>query len=86
MCGLVGIYGVWHSRSEALVAHMIFIVLSCVKNAGVAYLTFGAESFDIHAILFISSAISGAVMVEPVSFYCSYYLYSSLNATLAFRR
>jgi hypothetical protein len=65
---------------------MTLIILTMIKNIGVIYLVARTSSVSKMEYAVLGISIMDTIFIEPGAFYCSYYLYQSMQATLTFKR
>eukprot|EP00455_Lapot_gusevi_P009196 TRINITY_DN14109_c0_g1_i1.p1 TRINITY_DN14109_c0_g1~~TRINITY_DN14109_c0_g1_i1.p1 ORF type:complete len:221 (-),score=4.32 TRINITY_DN14109_c0_g1_i1:260-922(-) len=82
----IGIYGATHKKNEYIFAHLVLILVSYIKDAVVLGLSCKNDAHSKIGIALIIVLVFNALFIGPISAYCTYYLYYSLQATLTFKR
>lgn len=76
--GALGFYGALKVKSEFLFVHLILLCLTAVKSFGLMYLQISDHGTDYEAFL-IALLFVDTLIVTPIAFYLSYWLYQTLG-------
>ena len=87
LAGFVGAWGALRLKNEFLFVNAILASLTILKDCGLVYLFLSAhQGLDAHSVFIVVVSLVDCVLVQPYSLYCLYYLYSSMNVSLTYKR